>query len=59
MFYEEKQIDGVWHYRGSPNGQWREGRLQDRIHNSRPGINECQCVGTDGKPLNQCQDCPR
>lgn len=23
MFYEEKVIDGVLHYRTSPNGDWR------------------------------------
>lgn len=57
MFYEEKQIEGVWYYRGSPNGQWRKGRLT--VSSTRAPSNDCQCTGEDGKPLNPCQDCPR
>lgn len=24
MYYEEKQIDGVWIWRSTPNGEWHE-----------------------------------
>lgn len=26
MFYEEMMIDGEWHYRTTPDGEWRKGR---------------------------------
>jgi hypothetical protein len=30
MYYEEKQIDGVWYFRDTPNGEWRKGRAAQR-----------------------------
>lgn len=32
-------------------------RILDNLHKENP--NECQCKGKDGKPLNQCNECPR
>ena len=23
MYYDEKPIDGIWHWRGTPDGEWR------------------------------------
>lgn len=38
MYYEEKQIEGVWYYRHDPKGAWKKMSLEQILRKERNAL---------------------